>query len=477
MYSLLIAVPLLVLLACNLLPFSRLRRACLFFCALLCAAQALVMALPVYFLWSASHGPLAPYFKFGLAADALSRVVLFCIGLVGFAGAITARYTVSEEERPYFAGLFLALLAAMNAIAMARDIFSLYVFIEVSAVSSFVLISLQKGLPALEGAFKYIVLSAIASVMMLFAVAIFAPICGSTDFAAVNAALKQPPHSWLALFGTGLFLAGLFIKAGVMPFHGWLPDAYAEAPAAVSVLLAGIVTKAAGVYGLMRLLVSVLGVSPAVKEALLLAGVISVALAALAAIGQDDVKRMLAYCSISQVGYIILGIGCATPLGLAAAVFHFFNHAVFKSLLFVNAGCLEMATGERKMHRLCGLGSRMPVTAATSFFASFSAAGMPPLAGFWSKLMVVMALWSCGARAYALVAILAGVLTLGYFLILQRDLFFAEPEEALPARIGDPPAGMVLLQVLLAAIILAAGLFFPALLRGFILPAGAVLGT
>jgi len=272
-----------------------------------------------------------------------------------------------------------------------------------------------------------------------------------------------------------LFLCAAFIKSGLMPFHGWLPDAYSAAPSSVSVLLAGIVTKTVGIYTVIRIVESIFGFGAPIKNLLLLIGTISIVLGALAALGQSDFKRMLAYSSISQVGYIILGLGCGSALGLAGAVFHLFNHAMFKSLLFVNSAAVESQTGTKNMDELSGLAKKMPVTGVTSVLASLSAAGIPPLAGFWSKLIIIIALWMSGFYVYAAIAVLASVLTLAYLLSMQRRVFFGILGEGL-VNIKEAGFCMTFPALVLAIIIVGVGIFFPLMFNTFILPVHSIFG-
>jgi multicomponent Na+:H+ antiporter subunit D len=169
---------------------------------------------------------------------------------------------------------------------------------------------------------------------------------------------------------------------------------------------------------------------------------------------------MLAYSSISQVGYIIVGLGCATPLGIFGAVFHLFNHAVFKSALFINSAALEAQTGMRDMDRMGGLGAKMPVTGLTSVISCLSAAGIPPLAGFWSKLIIIIALWVSGYYTYAVIAMIAGTITLAYFLSMQRRVFFGTLAAEF-STIQEAPFGLLLPVLILTVITVALGLLFP----------------
>ena len=166
-------------------------------------------------------------------------------------------------------------------------------------------------------------------------------------------------------FCSALFLAGFGLKAAIVPFHSWLPDAHPSAPAPISAMLSGVLIKVSGVYAMTRIFLNVFGLTPALTTVLTVLGIVSIFVGALAALGQNDIKRMLAYSSISQIGYVVLGLGIGTPLGILGGLFHLFNHALFKSLLFLNAGAIEQSTGTRSLDKMGGLAKRMPLTAAT----------------------------------------------------------------------------------------------------------------
>jgi multicomponent Na+:H+ antiporter subunit D len=193
-------------------------------------------------------------------------------------------------------------------------------------------------------------------------------------------------------------------------------------------------------------------------------------IAALLALGQTDIKRMLAYSSISQVGYIVLGIGLGTPLGILGGLFHLFNHALAKSLLFLNSGSLQMSTGTRNLDEMGGLGKRMPVTAGTTLIGSLSIAGVPPLNGFWSKLIIIVALVQAKQWAFAVIAVLVSVLTLWYYLIIQRKAFFGKLNERW-SDVREAPFWMTVSTVLLALLCIATGIFFAATVNFWIRPA------
>jgi multicomponent Na+:H+ antiporter subunit D len=218
----------------------------------------------------------------------------------------------------------------------------------------------------------------------------------------------------------------------------------------------------------------VFGHGPGVRSVLLLTGALSIVAGALLALPQKDFKRMLAYSSISQVGYIILGLGAGSALGTAGAVLHLFNHAIFKTQLFVNAAAVEQQSGTRDMDRFGGIAVRMPVTSATSVIAMLSTAGIPPLSGFWSKFFVIVAVWKAGETGYAMIAILASVITLAYFLSMQRRVFFGKLDERW-SDLEEANLWALSPALILTGITVALGLLIPWLFDTFLLPVGSIL--
>ncbi len=457
-----IGIPLLAVIVINIGPRHWISKQHAFYTALIAAVAQ--MALAAYVGVLAGAGSVSNIrFMERLSVDLMSAVTLFTIGLIALVSLLVSRESLTQSRFSFF-NLLLLIMAGMNGISLVTDVFSLYVFVEAVSAASFILIAIHKKSYELEGAFKYYMLSAIATILMLTGIGLLFLSTGGTGFesiAAYVAAQGGKPGVALVLAFV-VFTAGLLIKSGVVPFHTWVPDAYGAAPSPVSVLLGGIVTKVSGVYVLMRVFRDVFLCSPALGNVLLALGMASVLIGALAAIGQDDIKRMLAYSSISQIGYILLGVATGSPLGFAGALFHFFNHATFKGLLFVDAAAIRARTGERAMSKMGGLAARMPVTGVTSIIAFLSTAGIPPLSGFWSKLLIVMALWRV-SPALAMGALAASILTLTYFLVMQKKVFFGKAEGAM-AEATEAGRWTVTAEVLLAAVNVVAGLLFPLLL-------------
>ncbi len=472
MSDLLLLVPFAAVILLNLLP-KRARGAALWisFGTLALETAAAFVDRFAGFEFSA-FAPLEKILGFHLATDGLSELLMLCAGLVGMAALLVARKTFDDaNERFFFANLVLVAVVGINGIAMVRDLFSLYVFVEVTAVATFILIT-SRGTAAtqgehaaghaFEGAWKYILLSVVASVLMLTSIGFFLLSTGDVTLDAAKGTLAaRDPLAWIAM---ALFLCGLFVKGAMVPFHGWLADAYTAAPAPVSVFMAGIVTKASGIFALLRIAQMTLGGAAPGREILLVVGAVTIVVGAFLALTQKDMKRMLAYSSVSQMGYIVLALGGDLSLGILAASLHFFNHAVSKAQLFANAAAIEKELGTLDMDQMGGLGSRMPVTAGTSAVATLSIAGLPPLAGFWSKLLIVLALWNAKEYAFAAVAILASLVTLAYFLSLQRRVFFGKREEKW-AGVRETVPGLLVPVVALALVTIALGVGFPFALK------------
>ncbi len=460
MLELLILVPLAVLLLLNL-PWLGSRRSAHSVGVLALALGEIFAAIALPALQSLEV-PVLSTLGFGLVADGLSQVLLASIGVVLYASSLVGGGTISDDrEYRHFVSLLIVSLAGMNTMVLLSDFFSLYVFVEVTAVASFILIAMKRDLLAIEGAFRYLILSAVATAAMLTAVGLMLFASGGTGFQAVRVCLSG--GSPLCQLGVVLFMLGLFVKGGMVPFHGWLPGAYSASPSAVSVLLAGIVTKASGIYALIRIVSNVYTPNDRLSMVLLVAGSVSIIVGAVAAIGQTDLKRMFAYSSISQVGYIVLALGSGTTLGIAAATFHLFNHATFKSLLFVNSAAVESRLGTTDMGRMGGVAGKMPITGATSTIAMLSAAGIPPFAGFWSKLLIIVALWQSSHEVFAVIAVLASLLTLAYFLVMQQKAFFGKPATEV-LTLSEAKGDFLVPAIFLALISILAGVFFPFLI-------------
>jgi len=266
-------------------------------------------------------------------------------------------------------------------------------------------------------------------------------------------------------------MIGFGLKAALVPMHAWLPDAHPAAPTPISAMLSGVFIKATGVYALIRVTTNVFPTMHVTQEALLALGGLSMVVGVFMAIGQWDIKRLLAYHSISQIGYVVLGIGLGTPLGVLGGVFHLVNHAAFKSLLFLGAGAVEFRTGTRQLREMGGLRERMPVTSATTLAASLSISGIPPFNGFFSKLIIIWAAIEAGRYGYAVAAVIVSVMTIASFMKVQKYAFFGTLRERW-RNVTEVPVSMLIALVALAVLCLAmSALLLPSLRAAVLDPA------
>ncbi len=401
-----------------------------------------------------------------IPGDGLTLLLVGAVYLVGFCVTFFSAWFMEDgtPNRQAYYSLILVSVAAMTGVVSATDFFTLYVFIEVLAVTSFALITTDDSGRGVEGALKYFFLTFPASALIILGISILMLTLGSLSFDNLRIFMASGvPSSGPVTFGAALMLLGFLIKSGVAPFHTWTPDAYQGAYAPVSAHLAGIVTKISGVYALIRmaaLLHFFDGRALALSDLLMFLGMLSIAVGAVAALRQKDFKRMLAFSSVSQVGYIVLAAGLGTPLAIMGAIFHLFNHATFKTVLFLNSASLEKSAGTTDMEKLGGMEHAMPWTSWTSVVALLSTAGVPPLSGFWSKLLIILALWQAGLKTYAVLALLFSIVTLAYFMVMQRKVFFGKKSRAAEAS-AEVSAPLLAPAVLMSALIVALGLLFP----------------
>lgn len=467
-----LALPMLALIFNNVVPRAWIRSRTIALSASVAGAQLLAALAGLFLLIASGERSV----HFGLVWDAeqsvgyfrvdlVSLFLLMCVGMVTLASTLTA-FTTIDDHRASYTNLLMVMMLGLNGMLLVHDLFSLYVFLEVTGVASFVMIGMYKSTRDLEGAFKYMTLSALATIFILTGLSFLFIKAGSLSFDALTPALFTGTADggqlllWAALV---LLISGYCIKSGVAPFHSWLPDAYESADTAVSIMLAGIVTKIAGVYSLLTLTRLFYDVA-VLRIALAILGVFTILVGAVLALAQTNFKRIAAYSSVSQMGYILLGLAAGTELGIIAALFYLFSHAAAKTALFTNAAVLEKQLGTLDIGEMGGLQSRMPVTGISSVAAFLSTAGVPPFAGFWAKLLVLLALWKAGLSGYAAFALVASILTGAYFLRLQKRVFFGKLNPRWNT-VNEIKGGIRVSEILLTIITVGIGLIFPLLLK------------
>ena len=421
--------------------------------------------------------------------DGLSSLLLLVISVVSAAAMLfSVRYMEQYTAKAKYLCLFMLMVAGMNGVVLSGDIFNLFVFLEIASLASYALVGFGCEHEELEAAFKYMVLGTIGSIFVLFGVALVYGNTGTLNMAYISKAIAESGLNAGLGFALALFIVGFGLKAALVPFHAWLPDAHPSAPAPISAMLSGVLIKSLGVYALVRVVFNIFGITASTGWLLLVLGLLSMVAGAFLAMGQWDIKRLMAYSSISQLGYVVLGIGLGgtliakgdnpawASLAILGGLFHLVNHAVYKSLLFLTSGSVQMATGTRQLREMGGLAGKMPVTRATCTVASASIAGIPPFSGFWSKLILVVAAIGAGFYWVAAVIVFVSLCTLIMYLKVQRYAFLGELPENLQ-QVRENKGSMLIAMIFLACLCVLMGLLVivPSLRANILDPAVKVL--
>lgn len=427
-----------------------------------------IAALVIMALTLIGHSPFsyyvgnwAPPYGITLVSDSISTLLLLIINIVGFLSILYAfRYMDMFTSKVRFYTLYLLMMAGLNGVVITGDLFNLFVFLEIATIASYALVGFGCEHEELEASFKYTILGSVSSALILLGIAIIYSVSGTLNMADIAIFISTHGLNKAILFAEALFLMGFGLKGAMVPFHAWLPDAHPAAPAPISAMLSGVVIKACGVYVLIRIFYHIVGLTYLTHLIFMSMGLLSMVVGVLLAVGQWDFKRLLAYHSISQMGYVMVGIGLGTPLGILGGLFHLMNHAFFKSLLFLCAGAIEYSTGTRNLKEMGGLFKKMPITSTMCSIASLSISGVPPFNGFWSKLIIIIALVQ--AKYYAIAAITAAVsfLTLVSFIKVQRYALFGKLPEKF-AAIKEVPYLMSGALVILALLCISIGMLYP----------------
>jgi multicomponent Na+:H+ antiporter subunit D len=374
---------------------------------------------------SLAVGGWAVPYGIALRADGLSQLMVLLTGLV-FTSAAAYHLGQTLEggagtENGVYQLVFPLLLLALHGLFLTSDVFNFYVFFELVAVASYLLVSLGRHAP-LEAAWKYSAQSVVGSICLLAGVSLLYRETGSLAMAEVAARLDGP-----AVWAAPFFLAAFLLKSAVFPFHFWQPDAHAASTTAGSMILAGLLIKV-GLYGLFRFWPLLMGQT--LQGLFLVVGAVSLTFGAIAAFRQVDAKRLLGYSSISQLGYVLLGLGWGTVGAIAAGLYFLIAHAIAKALLFLATGAAADRTGHTRLEALAGLG---PAGAGAAYLlAVLSLAGLPPTAGFVAKAALVGEGLAIDGFALAAWAALGSLMTLAYGVRAYHLIFVSGTSEATP---------------------------------------------
>ncbi|MBS3898000.1 MAG: monovalent cation/H+ antiporter subunit D family protein [Dethiobacter sp.] len=338
-------------------------------------------------------------------------------------------YMCKEHGCNRYYPVLIITLASCMGIFMAGDLFTLFVFFEMMSLISYVLVVHEETIEALRAGYKYLIMTIIGGLALFFGIIITFELGGSVSLSNPVPLISEP--STLAFFAFISFLIGFGMKAGMFPLHVWLPDAHPVAPSPASALLSGIMLKT-GAYGLLRVIFHVYGIEFMQETGwtviLAVVAVITILLGSAVAITQDNLKRRLAYSSVGQMGYILLGISILNERALMGNIFHIFSHAFMKSTLFLAAGAIILKTGKKNIKDLGGIGRQMPFTMFAFTLAALSMIGIPPFNGFLSKWTLSLGAMDAGVPFYVLILLISSLLNGLYYLPIIIAAFFGEEQ-------------------------------------------------
>jgi multicomponent Na+:H+ antiporter subunit D len=355
--------------------------------------------------------------------------------------------------------MFLLCLTGMLGMAITGDAFNIFVFLEISSLSTYVLIALGRDRRALMASYRYLIMGTIGATFIVIGIGLLYLMTGTLNLADMGRRIAAVQGTRPVLAALAFLTVGLSLKLALFPLHQWLPNAYTHAPSAVTALLAATATKVA-VYVLLRFYLSVFGQSAVfqrlpMQEALVVLALAGMFGASAVAIFQRDLKRLFAYSSVGQIGYIILGLSFASKAGLTATIVHLFNHGVTKGAIFLLLGGVALVMGGTSLARIQGLGRRMPLVSFGIVVGGLSLIGVPGTAGFVSKWYLILAALEQGQWALVFLIVASSLLAVAYVWRFVEAAYFREPRSDI-----EPAAKVPLSMAVPAALLVAATVYF-----------------
>jgi len=390
--------------------------------------------------------------------DVFNAFLLLLVSVIAAVIMPYAKRSVEKEipsdRQAWFYAIYLLCLCGLLGMAITGDAFNIFVFMEVSSLAAYTLIALGRDRRALLAAYQYLIMGTIGATFYVIGVGLLYSMTGTLNLADIASRLAGIENSRAVLAALAFLTVGISLKLALFPLHVWLPNAYAYAPSMATVFLAATATKVA-VYLLLRYFYTVFGASIIfqdlpVSNIFLILSLAAMFGASIVAVFQDDVKRMLAYSSVGQIGYITLGIAIANLTGLTGGIVHLFNHALMKAALFMAIGAVFYRIGSVKLDDLAGIGKRMPITMAAFVIAGFSIIGVPGTVGFVSKWYLVLGAFEQGWWWLAFLIVASSLISVVYIGRIVEVVWF-RPVSAAAKRAEEPPLSMLLPTLLLVA--------------------------
>ncbi|MBN2281624.1 MAG: hypothetical protein JXQ65_13665 [Candidatus Marinimicrobia bacterium] len=406
----------------------------------------------------------APPFGINLVAGPVGMFLAALIAVSGFLVAVYSLDYIHEGAAEKYHILFLLLLSGATGVVLTGDIFNLFVFFEILCISSYALVAYLGNRSGIEAAVKYLIQGAIGSSLLLIGIGLLYGQFGTLNMAdlAQNITSFSEPSVFVPMI---LMVTGLGIEAAIFPLNAWLPDAHSSAPSSISAVLSGIAIEV-GLYAVIRVVFTICHVTGSFFVFLVAIAVVTVLIGEMSAFGQKNIKRMLAYSSIGQIGLILFAFSLATEFGVSGGLFQMLSHTLGKVLLFLSAGYMIYRTGSMEISSFEGVGKKMPWTALFFTIGTLSIIGLPPFAGFSSKFLIIKAALAKGDLLYIL---LMGIVLLGtviegtYFFRVVQVIYFKESNNKTEPE-GPPVSGLISMSVF-AILVVLIGLFPNAILK------------
>jgi multicomponent Na+:H+ antiporter subunit D len=401
-------------------------------------------------------GGWSPPFGIVLVGDLLASLFAVMATTVVAMGII---YALGCKDKcvtyPAFMPLFLCMGAGLSGALYTGDLFTMFVFIELMVISSVALVAISDNRLGLEAAIKYLFISAMGTLFLLIGIAALYATFSTLNLAEIGALLAGGERPLLAPAAAIMLMCAFLLKSAVFPFHFWQPDFHTTAPTPVHSVLSSVVVKV-GIYGLIRMMTLMFtDEAPIIQNLLIVLGVIGIFFGSLGALRTYDAKRMLAYSTFGQIGFILVGIGWGTAASLAGALVYAFNHSFIKSALLMLTGVLSSRTLTKtaRLTEIGGIGKSMALTGGLYFLGGMALAGVPPLNGFVSKVALLQPGVGVGSYVIVLLVVSAGIITLLYMTRTWQHVFQRAPEGEVKLKpYGDQvfaPALLIVLCVLL----------------------------
>jgi multicomponent Na+:H+ antiporter subunit D len=432
--ALLVVIPLIAAALCALLPWARAVWGLVVLTTVTALAAAVLLLRRVLAEGTISYamGSWQPPWGIEYRVDAVNAFVLLIVAAIGAVVAIYARDSVESEldegRIPLFYSAFLLCFTGLLGVTITGDVFNVFVFLEISSLSAYVLVGMGRDRRALTSAFSYLIMGSTGATFIVIGIGLLYVMTGTLNMADLAERLPAVMGTRTVPVAFGFLAVGICLKLALFPLHLWLPNAYAYAPSAATAFLAATATKVA-VYMLLRFSFTVFGAAFSfdvmrLDTVLLPLALVAIFSMSLVAIFQQNAKRMLAYSSLAQIGYITLGISFATVTGLTAGILHLFNHALMKGALFLALGCVVYRIGSARIEDMAGLGRRMPWTMGAFVLAGLSLIGVPLTVGFVSKWYLILAALERGWWPVALLVVVTSLMAVAYIWRVVESAYF-----------------------------------------------------